>query len=109
MFSASSMALMSAFALVCRATSVRPMMRGATSVTSRPRMKTTTMISMRVKPACNVIRRMGFLRGPLSGRHASLHELVELEDRQQDGHDDEQDDTAHENHQYRFHDAAQRR
>src|SRR5215468_5005679 len=105
MLAASSIALMSALALVTRASSVRPMMRGATRVTRRPRMKTTTMISMRVNPADDERRRIVvFLRARAA---RSFDELIEFEDRQQNRHDDEEHDPAHEDHQHRLHDAAE--
>ena len=59
MVSAVSMAWMSCRALETRAWSTLPISCGTMTAASRPMMTTTTMISMRVKPRCRRLLRLG--------------------------------------------------
>src|ERR1700688_508611 len=79
-------------ALTRLALSVAPRRLCTTIVASNPRIRITTMISIKVKPA-SVLRLS--LIALTSWTRASLDKLIKLGDRHQDGHHHEQDNTRH--------------
>ena len=56
------MVAISCLAATMRASSVRPISFGTTSAASTPRITTTTMISISVKPRCNASSKRGRVR-----------------------------------------------
>src|SRR5690606_13524103 len=81
------MARISFCTLVIRAWSGRSMTRGTTTAARMPRMTTTTMTSIKVKPRCarDAFRTVGI----------SIDQLVEFKDGQQDGQYNNQYHTPH--------------
>src|SRR5690606_6319929 len=89
-----------------RATSASPMNCGATMPMSSPRMTSTTSSSIRLKPPAlrpclaaadfDESRNEWNISSP--ARRSALNQFVDVENGQQNGHDDQRHDYAHENH-----------